>query len=71
MPKRVGPPLLQKPPVGRPALRLQKRIVVPGLGRINVEVGWNDVVITNKCDGGLSFLSARACRIRRSNQASL
>jgi hypothetical protein len=37
-PDRVGPALAQEAPEGSPTLRLQQRIVLPGPGRIDVEI---------------------------------
>src|SRR5213593_1638754 len=48
MADRVGPALLQQSPEGRAAFGLEQRVVVPGLGRIDVAIGRHDIEITGQ-----------------------
>src|SRR6202035_5902432 len=45
---RVDPTLREKMSVGSAALRLQKRVLVPGFREVDVLVGGNDVVVTSE-----------------------
>jgi hypothetical protein len=45
---RIGPSLVQETLESGPALRLQQRIVGPGLGRVDVQISRDDVVVAGK-----------------------
>src|SRR4051794_3022257 len=53
---RVGPALLEKTREGRTAFRLHQRILVIGARRIDVALGWYNIVVADQRDryvGGL------------------
>jgi len=50
----VGPALREKSPIGCAALGLQQGVAIPGLRRVDVEIGRHDVVISRQHDGRFS-----------------
>src|SRR5687768_6962964 len=55
-PQRIGPALLQQALERRAAFGLQQRVIVPGPGWIDVEVGRHDVVVAGQDDRLLAAL---------------
>ena len=70
-PDGINPALIKDASEESAAFRLEKRVLCIGLARIDIAIGWHDVVVTGKDHRDAGGVELRGCVARRSIQASL
>src|SRR3974390_1263774 len=69
--QRVGPPLHEQCAIRLTELGPEQRIIDPALGRVDIELGWNDVVVAREYDGCACLEQRRGVRDEALNPAEL